>query len=46
MNEDSVEKLSLIDFGEAWETSVKVGDCRHLWDWMLYNGHILAQEEK
>ncbi len=44
MEEESVEHLSLIDFGEVWQTSVEVGDCRHLWDWLVYNGYVISQK--
>lgn len=40
MEEDYVEPIALIDFEEAWKTSLEVGDCRHLWDYLNYNGYI------
>ena len=43
--EESVEEVSLIDFEEVWETSVEIGDCRHLWDWLAYRGHIITEKE-
>lgn len=43
MEESEVEPISLIDFAEVWETSVEVGDCRHLWDWLVYNGYVIPQ---
>lgn len=45
MEEGCVEPLSLIDFGEVLETSVEVGDCRHLWDCLNYNGYIIPEKE-
>lgn len=44
--ENAVEPVSLIDFYEVWETSIKVGDCRHLWDWLNCNGHIVPQRQE
>lgn len=46
MEDERVEPLSLIDFGEVWGTSVEVGDCRHLWDWLNYNGYVKPQTEE
>ena len=43
--EDYIEPLSLIEFSEVWETSVEVGDCRHLWDYLNYNQHIKTYKE-
>lgn len=45
MPESNVELISLIDFSKVWETSVEVGDCRHLWDWLVYNGYVIPQKE-
>lgn len=45
MMEEPVEHISLIHFSEVWETRVEVGDCRHLWDWLVYNGYIIPEKE-
>ncbi len=45
MEEEHVEPISLITFSEVWKTSVEVGDCRHLWDFLNYNGYIKLYEE-
>lgn len=45
MNEDQVEPINLPEFSEVWETSVEVGDPRHLWDWLVYNGYVLVEKE-
>lgn len=47
MEEDSVvDSISLIDFSDVWTTSVEVGDCRHLWDWLVYNGYVVTEKEE
>lgn len=47
MEEDYIEPISLVDFAEVWKTSLEVGDCRHLWDYLNYNDHIkLFNEDK
>lgn len=46
MEEEYVEPISLIDFNEVWQDSVEVGDCRHLWDYLNYNGHIKLFNDK
>ncbi len=46
MEEDYIEPISLIDFAKVWETSLEVGDCRHLWDYLNYNGHIKLFNEE
>lgn len=45
MEDEYVEPISLIDFDKVWETSLGVGDSRHLWDYLNYNGHIKVLEE-
>ena len=38
--EEDVERISLIDFMEVFESSIVMGDGRHLWDWLNYNEYI------
>jgi len=38
--EEDIEKISLIDFMKVYESSIVMGDGRHLWDWLNFNGHI------
>ncbi len=46
MEEFHVEELSLIDFMRVYETSLSMGDGRHLWDWLNYNEHIKTITEE
>lgn len=47
MEEDEqVAPVSLIDFEDIWQDSVIMGDSRHLSDWLVYNGHIIPQQEE
>ena len=44
-DEEEITAVSLIDFEEVWGGSLVMGDCRHLWDWLNYNGHIKTIKE-
>ena len=44
MEEDNVEKISLIDFKTVWDTSVEIEDPLLLWDYLVYNGYIIPQQ--